>query len=317
MAERSKRGDGTDVKPNREAQIRAWLRDHGYPFELEVGADLAETGWIVRHAQAYLDSETGKPREIDIVANIAAINEVPRETPEETQPSGFVRVDITLVIECKGKGKHDKSWLTFHSPHDPYSHWFIHRSPKGVADAIAAYSPALGKATAKLYDLEVGNVAHGATVAFLDEKTPGRGGGDPDRVGVAYSAMQSAIAAATALADRDAKEALLPPNAFHFLRIILPVVVVESDIFACRLAGNGELLLEKRDWVCLRATTRAAEDWPTAVLLVQGKSLKSFATALKTRGETIGDELLPHVAGIVAHFEKAGGMVQRTVSIPE
>jgi hypothetical protein len=300
--------------------IRRWLDENGYPFELEVGAVLADAGWTVRHAQPFLDPDTSKVREIDVTAHIASLSPlhtVDAAAGPRANPLSFDRVDVMLAIECKGKGKGRKAWLTFHSPHDPYTHWFIRRFPEGLADAVGAYSVVLGRRLVGLYNLTPQLIAHGVTVAFTGEKGADLKDSDKERPSLAYGALQSALSAAMHFASRDAAEAMKAESGIATLRVVVPVVVIESPLYACSLSEKREIQLRATPWTCIRTPSRKGGARPYAVLLIQRAALDEFARDLAKRAQEVCRALVPDSKAILAHYRANAAAVSDTIIVPD
>jgi hypothetical protein len=69
--------------------IADWLNEGGYPLELYVARTLRGLGFNCSKSPFFNDTETEKPREIDIVASVSAQNE------------SMQTLDTKLIIECK------------------------------------------------------------------------------------------------------------------------------------------------------------------------------------------------------------------------
>jgi hypothetical protein len=48
--------------------VREWLEGEGFPLEMRVAAAFRKTGFDVRQSSFYMDPESGKGREIDVIA---------------------------------------------------------------------------------------------------------------------------------------------------------------------------------------------------------------------------------------------------------
>ena len=76
-------------------KIKDWLLKGGFPLEMKFSNSLLKNNFEVAQSVYYQDHESGKFREIDIIASICEkINDI--------------YTHITFVIECK---KSDKPWI--------------------------------------------------------------------------------------------------------------------------------------------------------------------------------------------------------------
>lgn len=80
--------------------VRTWLDEQGFPLEMKTAAAFRAAGFEVRQSSYYIDQETGKGREIDVLA-----------TDPDPYMLGATR--IVFVIECKSS---KKPWLLLQSP---------------------------------------------------------------------------------------------------------------------------------------------------------------------------------------------------------
>lgn len=81
-----------------ESKVSGWLREHGYPLEMEVAWAAKSKGFDVSQSDYYLDPDTSQPREIDLV--LSANRVVDRHY-----------LEYSLFVECKSSK--DKPWLLF------------------------------------------------------------------------------------------------------------------------------------------------------------------------------------------------------------
>lgn len=78
--------------------VKKWLEDQGFTLEMRVAAAFRAAGFEVRQASSYRDPETGKHREIDVLALTS---------------DRIGNLEITLAIECKST---KKPWVLLSSP---------------------------------------------------------------------------------------------------------------------------------------------------------------------------------------------------------
>src|SRR5262249_51188140 len=81
--------------------VRKWLGKHGYPLGLQTARRFQAAGFDVTHSSFYEDPETGKPREIDIIASKDLVG-------------GKWGIRVTFFVECKAGQK--QSWVLIGTP---------------------------------------------------------------------------------------------------------------------------------------------------------------------------------------------------------
>jgi len=85
-----------ETKPLKN-QVEEWLLQQGFPLEMRVAKSLRDSQFEVRQSHYYKDSQTGKHREIDILA---------------IRSDKIGLVEIAFLIECKTT---NKPWVLFTS----------------------------------------------------------------------------------------------------------------------------------------------------------------------------------------------------------
>src|SRR4029079_5519632 len=80
-------------------RVRPWLDKQGYPLEMRTAAAFRGEGFTVRQSQHYVDPDTHKSREIDVVCFV-------------DDELGIA--SLRIVVECKSG---DKPWVVFSSAH--------------------------------------------------------------------------------------------------------------------------------------------------------------------------------------------------------
>ncbi|MFN3581963.1 MAG: hypothetical protein ACK4VV_15990, partial [Pseudomonas sp.] len=86
-----------------EQKIKGWLEKNGYPLEMRVSRNLAIRGFGVTQSQYYEDHDSGKLREIDVVARLY----------DFVEPKSYVAIaelETFSVIECKSTSN---PWVVF------------------------------------------------------------------------------------------------------------------------------------------------------------------------------------------------------------
>lgn len=86
-----------------ENRVLRWLKEQGFPLEMEVASIAKAAGFEVSQSDYYLDPDGGEPREIDLVLSLNNIK------------AGF-SLTYNLLVECKSS--RDKPWLMFSTPNE-------------------------------------------------------------------------------------------------------------------------------------------------------------------------------------------------------
>jgi len=80
-------------------RVAKWLGSQGYPLEMRVASALRQIGLWVRQSTHYVDEDTGKSREIDVLG---------------THAEQLGVAEIHFVVECKAS---TKPWVLLTSKH--------------------------------------------------------------------------------------------------------------------------------------------------------------------------------------------------------
>lgn len=81
-----------------ESRVLGWLKEQGFPLEMEVASMAKAAGFEVSQSDYYLDPDGGDPREIDLVLSLHNFK-------------GNFSLSYSLFVECKSSRK--KPWLLF------------------------------------------------------------------------------------------------------------------------------------------------------------------------------------------------------------
>jgi len=203
-----------------ESGVLKWLSANGYPLEMRIARSLAQRGFGVTQSHYYKDFESGAPREIDVVGRLYSFIE-----PEEYV--AIAELETFVVAECKSCAN---PWVVFC---ETQSHaWNIQQAAcNNSAEKL------LIRARKQLQKTELlaraSKSGHGVAQAL---------GGNSD---VPYAALLSALKAAEAhaVAGRETEVRLAnDPEMANVSESVaaIPVVVITSPLFECRLGENGE-----------------------------------------------------------------------------
>jgi hypothetical protein len=236
-----------------EEKIAEWLHTQGYPLEMAVASTLRQH-FVVTQSDYYLDPDTGKYRETDVVAT--AIRQLTQ------RPLRYFR--ITFTFECKTS--EDKPWILFTGGKTPDLLDRIKERAASVGGrqilaALADDSRAQGLS---IFDID-SPPAYGFTQAF----TSGQ-----DR---AYESVMSAAKAAAAMVDQADR---FEPFHRSYALIALPVVVLRGGLFAASLSKDGGLSVAKISEGTLLWRNPIVSRSHTIVKVVTAETLGSYAARM-------------------------------------
>ncbi len=200
----------------------------------------------ISQSDYYIDYETGKPREIDVVAKWYRH----RETL-----SGLAELEVYYCIECKSQQK--KPWLIFSAgPGKKRSFVFPPASKDGSKFTSSIWK---SLSTTQLYGTQHA-AGYGVTQAFTDGKD------------IPYGAINSAIKAAihsSSIPDRYRKHNKEPVVEKHFWpTLALPVVVTDGKLFECCLDDSNKPTVKECGFAAVEwKYPRPNEFFPTASLV--------------------------------------------------
>lgn len=225
-----------------EAKVREWLEKEGFPLEMRAARAFRQAGFEIRQSDLFTDPEDQKSREIDVVATIRS-------------EIGFTEVDY--FIECKSS-KHP--WVVLCA--DDVLSGF---------NRIHAFSLLSTKArerfTEEFVELSL-------CIKWLDK--PNRCGyglrktfSDAD---AGYGASMSVVKACNARLYKNGPQS--SPTSFTFT---FPVIVVDTPIFECSLAPNGDIELCQVERSSLLFTATIPNHVATCITVVHIDALGSYA----------------------------------------
>lgn len=214
--------------------LKEWLNGEGYPLEFRTAATLQTHDFEVLQGVHALDSDTGKMREIDLLATRAF------------KINGGPLLQSLFVIECKWAD--DKPWIALSSQ------GFRH-SDEMNAHATLASSCTVAEA-AMWASLENPAVAQNAFVVgdirkpfALKRSFVKKGERDH-----CYAATQSVVKHAQRLIDviREGKYEIPSINQIMMqMYIIRPVIVLKSSLWEAYMGEGSDISLDERSWLRL------------------------------------------------------------------
>jgi hypothetical protein len=241
---------------NLQERVAHWLRNQGYPLEMEVASIFRKHKFEVSQGIYYSDPETTEAREIDVVATAGDFK-------------GFLQVFI--VIECKSSK--DKPWVLFSSGEPSSGLWkFGILSELAWARISRRISGEDSDPIPKLPWFSKDRNGHGVAVAFGSGKDP------------AYKALLSALKASIDCAKHQFA------SGFQNLRFAFPVIVLDGSLFEARIDPAGDIGVQEIDEGFVTLSRTIAGNPSCSVHVVTRGRLDAFCTEaleVATRLETI------------------------------
>jgi hypothetical protein len=203
-----------------EKKIIEWLNSQGYPLEMAVSQLFRNNGFWVLQSDFYDDKESGKKREIDIVAYFNKYSEV-------LHPLNF-GFSIGCCVECK-LGK-DKPWLLLTSENLPIYDIrdLAVTNDYGFQVLTKAISVSKNKSLGLLKNMSFG---YGITQAFTSGQD------------VPYQAVMEA--SKSTFSKMQEFDAMIDSTWGLDIPIFFPIVVFDGKLFETQLNENEELILQK------------------------------------------------------------------------
>lgn len=267
----------TVASENEREKVRRWLQGQGYPLEMWVARSFQEADYRVWQSEYYLDEDSKKMREIDVIARL--------EFPDQVEGKGIC---VTLVVECKVA---PKPWVVFLGSQEGY--------PLSIFSALANRAGVnLLSNQKELTDLPSDGlicgpsyVAYAATVAFKDREN----GQD--------QAYRACMTVGKAAKNYCRKEPL--SGAAEWATLTVPIIVVDGSLFAARLEDSGNLEVHAVDRARL-ALKNPDMGAPTAIIDVITRThlpgfiesvreeFQGIMVACRARPELLNERFIPY-----------------------
>lgn len=232
------------------SSVRTWLEDQGFPLEMRVAAAFQKFEFEVTQSSFYVDPESEKAREIDVIARA---------------PDALGVIDIEFVVECKSS---DKPWVLLCSPETVVGFSRIRAFGVLSAQARAALAERISDLIQQWPWLDKkGTVGYSLRQAHS--------GTD-----VAYAASMSVAKACDWILNSPSD--YKPPYIFAF-----PVIVIDGPLVRCWLSAEGELELEEIDEGEFLFRTRFPHDFATCIRVVTLAGLERYLGEAKLVADKI------------------------------
>ncbi|WP_155648680.1 hypothetical protein [Burkholderia pseudomultivorans] len=236
-------------------KVIRWLRETGFPLEMEAAAAFRNAGFDVRQSGTFRDPESNKGREIDVLAS---------------DPDLIGIIEISFIIECKAT---HKPWIVLTAP-DAFSN-FNRMTAFSVLsrDARKALASRLQAPPHKLrkYIERSNKGGYGLRQAL--------GNGDD----AAYTAAMSALKGCHDLA-------LKTSNHFPTLTFAFPVIVVDAPLFECSRREDGEITINRVEESEFLFSAHIPERVDARISVVTREKLADFAAKMKALAHALRNE---------------------------
>lgn len=200
-------------------KIADWLEKQGYPFEMFVAQQFKKLGFSVNQSVFYKDDESGKFREIDVIAY--ANREI-----------NGVWFNITFIVECKVSN--DKPWIIFNGENMYQSRGYIYERymTNNWRLLFNDLDDVNNKDTIKainMFDVKDKLIGHSITQAFTE-------GHD-----VTYAALNGVTKSSIYFMNKTNESRRKTCN------IYIPIIAIDGLLFSAILEKNGKI---KIDQIC-------------------------------------------------------------------
>ena len=243
--------------------VRDWLNEEGFPFEMRVTKTFISRGFGAVQGEYYIDPDSGKPREMDVIASLAPLS-----------GSEDFSILLQFIVECKVI--RDKQWVLFTGANS---------FQQPVIAIPSEYQQPGGILCSNLLSIETlpspgffkgpSRTAYSITTAHQN---------NDDR---AYKAISN-----VRRASRNAKFHSGPFSAIlkkHNIQIMVPLAVIDGLLFRAFLDGTGELVVENIQ--SGRLSLKYGDPNEEAVIdIVKYDYLNTYLDQVKTETKIVFDE---------------------------
>jgi hypothetical protein len=233
--------------------VREWLETQGFPLEMQTAAAFRAAGFEVRQSTFYIDPETGKSRETDVVA---------------LHPDDLGILNIRFIVECKA-GK--KPWVLLCSPDTlrNYNHLLAFAASSKTARHILA---------SRAEDFRT----FAARIPWIDKR-----GLIGYSLRIAHSEKDTAYEAAIGVAKACNSFVLETGQSRKRVAFAFPVIVIDGPLILCWLAENGDLQLKEAD----QGEFLFGQEFSACIRVVKASHLSAFALEAKKSMDLLRAEL--------------------------
>jgi len=234
----------SNTRGNLEDEVAKWLESQGYPLEMEVASEFQKNGFKVHQSSYFNDPDTGKSREIDVVATKVIY-------------TGDTFAVIRFVIECKSSK--NKPWVVFTRDNEvidfEYSNWYV-VNQRGWDYML--HSSIAGKLEKHELSYHKGiEIGYGITQAFTSGED------------VTFKALNSVAKCAVAYIE------VAKSKKYDVVEIVIPIIVIEGDLLEARLK-KGKLNTRRTEESVVQWDTVIGDKAGFTIYIVSRNTLSSF-----------------------------------------
>lgn len=243
------------------------MESTGFPLEMAAANAFRHAKFEVRQSSTYVDPETGKGREIDVVV---------------TDPDWIGAVEIGFVLECKSS---NRPWVVLRSD-DAFANyhrfWAFAPMTKSAQQALVKKAPEM------------------PSMKYIERPSEGGYGLRQalDGADQAYAAAIGVVKACTHLV-KEREERDYKPAAIYF-----PVIVVDTPIFECTLQPDGNLALVEAEHSEFLFTAHIPERVGCWVRIIGKRDLPRYAGWAREMATTLRADLQTEEDRIVGSLRK-------------
>lgn len=246
-------------------QVTEWFGRQGYALEMNVARVFEASGFWVTLGEFYDDPESGKRRELDVVAGITKIDKAAK-----------IEIVLRFLIQCKVSK--NKPWVTFKSDNQ---HGLALRTEKSGTDKT---SNNLADQLFRIDQLPQPGFFRGWAVTGYGIKTALIDDGKSGDKDVAYQAVTSACSAYYGWVEPP--RGLLGTNPDYLCaKLTFPLVVVEGALFSASLVEH-EVMTKQIDMTRLH-WKGAASRGGTVLDIVAATALPAYVTTVMAELELV------------------------------
>lgn len=233
-------------------KVTEWVNSQGYPLEMKVASKLRDTNFLVQQSVHYIDSQTLKSREIDVICT-------------HDEPIGMAR--IHYVIECKSA---KKPWILFTSKHAVYNRLLALALTSERARSVLVKHLRELKTSLPWFSKE-GRIGYSLAQAFTDG------------IDTPYEAIVSALKASLFLRhENENRKTFTPPFFFAF-----PAVVTSSPLFECYLDEDGTMKVQEIQEGFLFFDCEFEDYSGTCLRIVNENAIENFKSDIRDTTESL------------------------------
>jgi len=265
-----------------ENKILDWLEKQGYPLEMTVARAFQEIDAGVSQSSYYIDPETEKPREIDVVA---------RWTETEKIENNSIKLRLSLFIECKSQQK--GPWIIFSNGMKEKKNFLSMSLPATfTGHNLLVPSNFYPYDSSPRMNSMQGSPGYGITQAF------------ESKADIPYQALMSSVKAAiTEIRNADRLHQEFSPSGvppvYIEAAIAIPIIVTDAPLFECYLSEDNFPALNRITSYCLEWKYPLATEFYVSYVyayIYEARALKQLLTDIKELKDELFMRLNPLLA---------------------